>query len=138
MPELVGLPHGDAYERARAVQGELDYFATTETADCNRNTDRERFGVVYDQTPDAGTPLRQGTPITLRYYAACTRVPAITGLQLDEAQVALRTAGLQAAGSTTCVAGVPPYVVVSQDPQPGGIVPEGSTVAFTVNSGCRD
>jgi hypothetical protein len=135
MPRLVGLPHADAYDQARSTQRRLGYFATTESADCAGNTDQGRFGVVFEQTPAPDTPLQQGTPITLRYYDTCTRVPDVVGTTLEEAQAILRRAGLQSSASTTCVAGVPDYAVLSQDPGPGGIVRQGTAVAIVANRG---
>jgi hypothetical protein len=139
MPELVGLDHDDASEHAGMAQRQLGYFATSHSSYCAGNVDPERFGLVYEQSPAPGSPLHVGTPITYRWYDTCTRVPSVVGMQFDEAQVALRDAGLQSAASTVCIPGSSDYSVVSQDPGPGGIVPQGTTVAIVVNrGGCVD
>jgi beta-lactam-binding protein with PASTA domain/predicted Ser/Thr protein kinase len=102
-----------------------------------RHSDEPR-GHVIGISPRPGAQAKSGATITLTPSLGPVKipVPAVTGLPLQQAQQALRTAGLtpgdpQQATSTTIAAGV----VISTNPVAGTPWPKNKQVGMTVSAG---
>ncbi len=91
---------------------------------------------VFEQEPTAGTGLPKGSIVTIRVSTGKKKiaVPSLVGKSRDTAVAELTSAGLDAD-----VAEVPsdksPGVVTAQDPRPGTVLVEGSSVRINVSKG---
>jgi len=112
------------------------YFAFTPNHACNGNVDPAKFGLVYNQSPSAGTALTNGQPVVVDVYqSSCVSVPQVTGLTAAQARATLPKFGLQlgqVVAGTTCVPGAGGGIVTAQDQAAGAAVPSGTSVNLTV------
>jgi len=94
-------------------------------------------GIVVWQSPASDTPARRDGAVDLRVAVAPTpvEIPQVVGLQLNEADSAIRAAGLTTADrvETTSDPDVA-HGVVRQRPAPPGTAPRGTSVHLTVNT----
>jgi serine/threonine-protein kinase len=118
--KAVGLIDGDGFEaRVRRLP----------------NGEVER-GYVYEQEPSAGTGQPRGSIVTILVSSGKRKVavPSLVGESRDAAVAELTNAGLDAV-----VREVPsdrtPGVVTAQDPRPGTVIVEGSSVRINVSRG---
>jgi serine/threonine-protein kinase len=99
------------------------------------NADVER-GYVYEQDPEPGTRQPKGSLVTVLVSSGKRKVtvPSLVGESRDSAVAELTNAGLDAV-----VREVPsdrsPGTVTAQDPRPGTVLVEGSSVRINVSSG---
>ena len=137
-PRLVGLTQQPAASAVKAAQAQVPpqgYFAYTPRQSCNGNVDPTKFGLVYAQSPAAGTPLANGTPIVVDVYQSCVSVPDVTGIPVAQARATLPKFGLQlgqVVTGTTCVPGAAGGIVTAQDQPAGAVVPNGTAVGLTI------
>jgi len=95
-------------------------------------------GVIYDQSPVAGATAEKGSVITITVSKGPRQVevPDLKGITEDEALAAIEAAGLSPKplpdepSSKT-----PAGSVMKQNPDPGTLVDEGSTVEYVVSRG---
>ncbi|MBS2964582.1 Stk1 family PASTA domain-containing Ser/Thr kinase [Actinocrinis puniceicyclus] len=129
-PNLVGLTRSQATTtlagdglKARIVEGYSDTVGV---------------GEVASVSPSPGTPVKQGSVITLTVSKGRrATVPDVTGRTQDDATAALQGSGFTVAIATAQVSSdtVPKGSVVSYTPR--GAVAPGSTVTLTLSSGAR-
>lgn len=99
-----------------------------------------RAGLVIAQQPAAGTAVRRGDGISIVVGASGrVRVPDLIGLKLEEAEQALKKAGLaRGAVSEVPVTGERGGLVVAQDPNAGAEVARGDKVALSVGKASEE
>jgi beta-lactam-binding protein with PASTA domain len=137
-PRLIGLTEQQAASSVKATQAKVPpqgYFAFTPNHACNGNVDPTKFGEVYAQSPAAGTPLTNGTPVVVDVYDSCVSVPDVTGISAAQARATLPKFGLQlgqVVSGTTCIPGAGGGIVTAQSQKVGAIVPSGTAVDLTV------
>jgi beta-lactam-binding protein with PASTA domain len=138
-PRLVGLTEPQAASAVKAAQAQVPprgYFAYTPRASCNGNVDPAKFGLVYAQSPSAGTALTSGQAIVVDVYqSSCVAVPNVTGISASQARATLPKFNLQlgqVVTGTSCVPGAGGGIVTAQDQPAGAAVPAGTAVGLTV------
>jgi serine/threonine-protein kinase len=134
VPNLVGHTEADA---VKLITGNKLVVGENKTqAD---NTGKFKKGVVISQSPTAATRLNEGDKVDLVISAgvANVEVPKIVGLPLEEAQAALKAAGLRlnAQVGVEEKADAQPNQVLRVDPVEGEQVPANSEVKLVVASG---
>ncbi|MDQ1642180.1 MAG: eukaryotic-like serine/threonine-protein kinase [Actinomycetota bacterium] len=94
-------------------------------------------GNVIDQSPEPRSELGKGGPVDLKVSAGVkeSTVPTLVGLSLDEANNALRDAGLRLGTTKAVPSDKPQNVVVKADPAEGTNVATGSKVNLEYASG---
>jgi YD repeat-containing protein len=93
-------------------------------------------GSVISQDPVAGAQVRRGTPVNLVVSRVAVTVPAVVGMPQDQAEASLVTAGLISGAITSAAsATVPVGSVISQYPEAGSIVAQGSGVDLVISLG---
>ena len=100
------------------------------------NIDAE-VGTVFGQDPVAGVNVEEGTVVTLRVSAGAPPVvvPGVTGMNVADARSQLEGRGLTVDLRPTESEDRPEGEVLTQDPQEGEEVPEGTPVVLEVSSG---
>jgi serine/threonine-protein kinase len=127
VPNVVGLPVADAFERVQAAQlraRAVEAFA------------RQARGRVVRQRPAAGEEARRESTVVLTVSRGRRRVavPALIGQRESQAGAALRRVGLRA-NVIRVPASEPRGIVVDQNPAAGARTPRGSSVRLNVSSG---
>jgi serine/threonine-protein kinase len=127
MPRVVGLTEAQA--RTRLAEAELE-------AAVDRRRSERRQGIVFSQTPGAGTQLAEGERVRIGVSAGrvLVPVPAVRDLDEDDAIRRLQEAGFQSRVQRV-FAGAPVGQVVEQDPRGGEQAPRGSRVLLKVSKG---
>jgi beta-lactam-binding protein with PASTA domain len=127
MPRVVGLTEVEA--RSRIADAELE-------VDVDRRPSRRRAGIVFAQTPGAGTQLDDGERVEILVSSGFVRVPVPSVRDLNEREAVER---IEQAGFETEIrrvfAGAPRGDVIEQDPRGGERARPGSTVLLTVSKG---
>ena len=127
MPNLLGQPETAAVATLGRLGLKLGQRLT--------QRDPERAGLVLSQEPQAGTPIDSQTSVTLVIGAAepgdTVAVPDVVGQPRDEAAAKLKEAGL-AVGAISTRLGDQPGIVLSQEPQAGTGVAQGTAVALVI------
>jgi beta-lactam-binding protein with PASTA domain len=127
MPNVIGLRETQA--RARLAEAELE-------ADVDRRQSRRATGIVFAQTPGAGTQLDEGERVEILVSSGRIRVvvPEVVGEREEPAVNTLRTAGFRV-DVQRVFAGASQGEVVEQDPVGGSRAPQGSEVLVKVSKG---
>jgi beta-lactam-binding protein with PASTA domain len=127
MPRVVGLTEAEA--QAQIADANLE-------SDVDRRRSEQEAGIVFAQTPGAGTQLDEGERVELLVSSGFVRVtvPAVRGLSESDAVQKLENARLEAEVERV-FAGAPKDMVVEQDPRGGEQAERGSTVALVVSKG---
>ncbi|MDI3299193.1 MAG: Stk1 family PASTA domain-containing Ser/Thr kinase [Bacillota bacterium] len=103
-------------------------------------SDSVASGYVIDQSPAAGSPLAQGSTVTLTVSQGPSVnqvvVPALVGLGVDDALNQLRSNQLVPGKMSYQLAGYPAGTVVSTSPAAGQMVAPGSAVDLVISQGC--
>lgn len=128
-PQRVPVPDVAGYDAAHArvlLEGAGLRIGSTESIQAPTPRD-----VAVNTRPPAGTPLNPGSDVVLvvSVGAATIRVPALTGLTVEEARLALETAGLAlgTAFAQTSLT-VAPGEIFYQDPAAGTLSAPGTVV----------
>lgn len=137
-PRRIPVPDVAGYEAEHArllIQSAGLRVGSTESAQAPTPRD-----VVVNTRPPAGSPVVPGGSVTLvvSVGAATIRVPSLDGLTLEEARLALETAGLTLGtwfGQTTSQRA--PGEIFYQDPSPGTLSAPGTAVHVRVARGSR-
>ena len=129
VPAVVGLRQ----ERAEAAV--RDAGLEPETA---REASSKPRGVVFEQSPDPGTKLDEGDTVRLSASAGPPRetVPDVVGETEAAATADLTDAGFEPE-VTRAFSEKKAGIVVSQDPEGGANLKEGSSVALSVSKGSK-
>jgi serine/threonine-protein kinase len=130
VPVVLGL----RYEEAQAKLAEAGLDASRGEARVSASAPRS---TVIAQTPTPGTRVSRGVSVTLDISAGqrSARIPRLEGLSRDRAEAALREQGLTVGQVLEQVAGEARGTVLSAQPEPGTVVPEGTAVALVVSAG---
>ena len=129
VPEVLGRTQPDA----QALLESLGFEVQTE----QRENDQAPEGTVFDQNPDQGTKVDEGSKVTIvvSSAAAPVQVPNLIGEQDADADAQLRAIGLVADFEAEDDPDVPAGTVIDQDPEAGEELPRGSAVRLTVSNG---
>jgi beta-lactam-binding protein with PASTA domain len=127
VPNVVGLPVADAFERVQAAElraRSVEAFA------------RRPRGRVFRQRPAAGEEARRGSTVVLTVSRGpqLVAVPSVVGQTESQAGAALRRVGLRA-NVVRVPATEPRGRVVDQNPAAGSRAPRGSSVRLNVSTG---
>lgn len=129
VPRVVGLQEAEAIDRLEnAGLG----------ADVRRRPNEAPEGEVYDQEPNAGEEIEEGSDVTIFVSEGPqeVQVPDVTGLPLKEARRALRAEGLEVGAVTREPSDeYDEGEVIRQSYPPGATVPTGTAIDLTVSSG---
>jgi eukaryotic-like serine/threonine-protein kinase len=127
VPRVVGLTESQA--RARLADADLK-------DDVDRRPSRRQPGIVFAQSPGAGTQLDEGQTVELLVSSALLRVPVpnVIGLKEAEAKQRLEDAKFEVKVERV-FAGAPKGEVVEQQPPSGERVATGSPVTLKVSKG---
>jgi serine/threonine-protein kinase len=127
MPRVIGLTEPQA--RARLADAELE-------TDVDRRRSNRKAGIVFAQTPGAGTQLDEGERVEIVVSSGLIKVPVpnVLGLKEDEAKAKLTAAGLEPKADRV-FAGAPKGEVVEQEPRGGERVTKGKQVLLKVSKG---
>ena len=127
MPRVVGLTEQQA--RARIAESALE-------VDVGRRPSRRARGIVFAQSPGAGTQLEEGQRVEILVSSGRIRVavPEVVGEREAAARRALERAGFEVRVQRV-FAGAPRGEVVEQDPAGGSRAAQGATVLIKVSKG---
>jgi beta-lactam-binding protein with PASTA domain len=127
VPNVIGLREPAAVQR---IDDEgLD--SRTVVGDSKRPS-----GVVFAQSPGAGTQLDNGQTVVISVSSGRLTVPDVTSLALQEAQQKLTDAGFE--NEVKRVASSQPKdIVIAQAPAAGVTAETGATVTLTASSGAK-
>ncbi len=135
VPDLVGLP-----------EAEVDGLLADQGLRLRRQYNSDRFdekipaGHVLEQSPDSGGLMKRGAAVEVVVSLGPERltVPEVEGRALQEAQVALTSAGLGIGRIVNVYShGVHPGTVVEQAPAAESRVGRGTTVALFLSAASR-
>jgi beta-lactam-binding protein with PASTA domain len=127
VPNVIGLKEDVAAQRIHDAG--LD--AVPRTGPSNRPP-----GVVFAQSPGAGTQLDDGQNVTISISSGRQAVPNVVGLQEQQAVQQLQNAGLKAEVRRVA-SSRPKGTVLTQDPAGGVVAATGTTVTLTVSNGIK-
>ena len=130
VPNLVGQPEGTA--TANLVSAGLGAGTISRT-----NSATVPQGIVMGQAPPAGTPVLAGTAVNLLVSdgPVMATVPNVVGTHKDAAMATVLAAHLSVRVTYTASATVPVHSIISQTPDPGSSVPQGTFVELIASSG---
>jgi serine/threonine-protein kinase len=129
VPNVEGLRTSLAVNQLeeRNIQYELEEGFSTE----------QPKGFVYDQNPEGGKRISRETDVVTLFISKgppTTEVPDVRGRSRDDAVAALTDAKLKS-NVVKINSGAPVDTVIAQDPKPGDVVEEGTTVRINVSAG---
>jgi serine/threonine-protein kinase len=129
VPDVLNQPVADA----QAVLTDEGFTVEVE----QRENDQVDEGIVFDQDPDAGQKVDEGSEVTIivSSTAAPVEVPNLVGQKDVDADAQLRSIGLTADFERVDDPDVPAGTVTAQDPPPGESLPKGSSVKLEVSNG---
>jgi serine/threonine-protein kinase len=125
VPSVVGKSQQDALQ-ALSQAGFSVGKITTDSAST------EPALTVLQQSPGGGSQAKPGTPVDLTVSGGAVKVPSVVGESVTAATSTLSQAGLTYTIVTVTQPGVPPGVVLSQDPGAGSAVPPQTQVTLRV------
>lgn len=128
VPTLVGKTLEEAKKAARLRAYTTEVVATIASSEYPS-------GVVTEQKPAAGSPLKAGgvISITVSAGAEMPRVPDLSGMTLDDAENALTNAGLSLGNVEYRVSDKPLGTVFQQDPAPETSLLQGDDVNLFIS-----
>lgn len=139
VPQFVGLNYNDE------IQGnsEYDSFNFKIKAELLDDTSEYSDGEVMDQDPEAGEKVEEGAKITLTVAEVSSDpnettlvpVPSIVGKSYEDAQSALRAAGLTPERTEQSSESIAEGYVISCNPDVGSQIASGSSVTVVVSTG---
>jgi eukaryotic-like serine/threonine-protein kinase len=130
VPAVVGLPFEDAARRLADSGLQASLGESRLSGEAPKST-------VLSQNPTAGSRVQRGERISLDVSAGQVRatIPVLAGKTRDEAEAALRTAGLQVGQITEEQSDHARGIVLSSQPRAGQVVPSGTGVDLVLSSG---
>ena len=130
VPNLVGQPEGTATANLVAVGLATGTITRTNSATVPQ-------GIVMGQAPPAGTPVLAGTGVNLLVSngPVMATVPNVVGAHKDAAMATVLAAHLSVSVTYTASATVPVHSIISQTPDAGSSVPQGTFVELIASSG---
>ncbi len=126
VPEVKGMTLEEAVDRL-----EEEGFAVGTVS--NRITGTANAGVVLEQSPNAGTEADKDTAVDLSVEGESVAVPELVGMSVNEAEDAVKAAGLKTGTITTEQGqGQKAGTVLHQSPAGGALMPADTVVDLTV------
>ena len=133
MPKLAGYSAENANLLLKALQIELTVLTDKEYSDTVPE------GYVVRTDPEQGTVLKNGQVVTvyisLGRETKLTKVPAVEGASLANATTAVNARNLEISSREEYSATVAAGYIISQSPEAGTEVEEGTTVSVVVSKG---
>jgi serine/threonine-protein kinase len=131
---------GPAQKQVPSVVGKSQQDATQALSQAGFNVGKvtqdssstEPAGTVLQQSPPGGSQAKPGTSVDLTVSGGAVKVPSVVGESVTAAIASLSQAGLTYTTVTVTQPGVPPGVVVSQNPGAGSAVPPQTQVTLSV------
>ena len=129
VPSVVGQP----LEIAQQALTEAGFEVVTEAG----QNDQFEAGVVFEQNPEGGEMVDEGSTVTLRYVGDPEQVPVpdLTALTEPDAISSLDFLGLVPNIVRQADDDIPEGEVISQDPAPGTLVDVGALVTVVISTG---
>lgn len=128
VPDIVGLPEQEAKNMLAGEQIAVGKIVKSIT-----NT--QPIGNVVAQKPVAGTEISQKTSVQLEVEAVPVEIPSLIGISRTRGIDMLRQSGLTVGKEKTEITGdFPVDAIIRQEPQPGVIVPEESSVDLWIEA----
>ncbi|MGZ4595751.1 MAG: Stk1 family PASTA domain-containing Ser/Thr kinase [Actinomycetes bacterium] len=136
-PKLTAVPDVVGLTQASAVSKLTTEGFTVAEPIIRENNDSQPAGKVFDQSPESGTQLEAGKPVTLKVSLGVKEVtiPNLVGLSVDEAANQLRDQGLKLGNRKSVASDQERNIVTRSTPKAGKTVPAGSSVDVEVASG---
>ena len=134
--ERVAVPEVTGFTQERA-EAAITGAGLTVGEVTQANSDSVDAGLVIRQSPEPGTEIETGEPVSIEVStgAAQSTVPTLVGLSLDEARNALIDAGLQLGEARRVPSEENRNTVTAANPAEGSTVPKDSRVNLQVASG---
>jgi serine/threonine-protein kinase len=130
-PKLVKVPNL-VNQNVSQAQSALTSAGLTPSVRTNANSTRPA-GTVIKQNPAAGTSVKAGTTVYLVVSGGGVQVPNEIGQTLQAAQGALQADGLTYTIKNVPVTGnTTPGTVIGMSPNPGTVVPTGTSITLRV------
>jgi eukaryotic-like serine/threonine-protein kinase len=132
VPDVVG----ETVEDAQRILVNLKF----EVEVTQENNDDQPEGTVFDQDPDNGSKVDEGSTVELKVSAGANAVPVpdVIGSQVDQARLLLTAQGFTVTEEEVVDEEAPVGEVVDQDPGADDEAPKGSEVRLFVSSGPAD
>jgi len=132
VPNVVGKPVAEAQTLL-----EDDGFKVEITQEANEDQEK---GVVFDQDPDFGKSVDEGSTVQLKVSSGAEAVPVpdVVGSPVEQARLLLTGQGFKVAEEQVVDEEAPVGEVVDQEPGPGEEVPKGSEIKLFVSKGPAD
>ncbi len=132
VPNVIGEPVADAQRILENLGFEVDIVQEA--------NDDEEAGNVFDQDPERGEKVDEGSTVKLKVSAgaAAVPVPDVIGSQVDQARLLLTAQGFTVVVEDVVDEEAPVGEVVDQDPGANEEAPKGSEVKLFVSSGPAD
>ena len=100
---------------------------------------KKEAGVVIKQAPAAGMPVKKGQTVyvTVSKGIEMAVAPNLSGMSLDNAQIAIQQSGMNFKGVSYVSSADPSQTVLSQSPAAGSVVGRGADCYLLVSQGGR-
>jgi beta-lactam-binding protein with PASTA domain len=130
VPEVVGQQQAAAQQAITSAGLEVGTITTVPSTTLPE-------GEVTSQTPTPGTEVDKGSRVNLIVTgkSAGVKVPSVVGLTTDQAEQQIKSAGLTSSQIEVYSATVDKGLVVSQTPQPGSTVTQGTEIGLQISKG---
>lgn len=130
VPPVAGLPLAEAQARLKAAGLGSSLGERRASTSAPRN-------IVLSQNPVPGVAAQRGVRVTLDVSAGQrpVTIPRLAGLGREDAERALRRAGLEAGQTVERPGAEARGTVIESEPRAGQSVPEGSAINLVVSSG---
>ena len=130
IPQLTGFQFRDAKELLESDKYGLKVKRNNQESSAPENE-------VINSNPPQGTEVARGSTVTLLVSQGQATVPNLVGMDVDDAEDALKDAGLKSS-TTEEPSAQPEGIVTAQSVPQGQQRPRGSTIELTVSSGPDD
>ena len=130
IPQLTGFQYKEAKALLESDKYGLEVKRNNQESSAPENE-------VINSNPPGGTEVAKGSTVTLLVSQGQATVPNLVGMDVDDAEDALKDAGLKSSTSEEPSA-QPEGIVTAQSVPQGQQRPRGSTIELTVSSGPDD
>jgi eukaryotic-like serine/threonine-protein kinase len=130
IPQLTGFQYKEAKALLESDKYGLEVKRNNQESSAPENE-------VINSNPPGGTEVAKGSTVTLLVSQGQATVPNLVGMDVDDAEDALKDAGLKSS-TTEEPSAQPEGIVTAQSVPQGQQRPQGSTIELTVSSGPDD
>ena len=127
IPQLSGFSYSEAKKLLESDKYGLEVKKNEQESSAPENE-------VINSNPPGGTEVDKGSTVTLLVSQGQATVPNLVGMDVEDAEDALKDAGLKAS-TTEETSPQPEGIVIAQSVPQGQQRPRGSTIELTVSSG---